>query len=195
MTQTVPIGQRASNSITQSAPRQGSTSPIGCSLLAAKADMRRWWEPGGELRSWNEAHTRSGSGREEEAPRRQSWRLLRLNEGRRPCGGSRSFCSPVLSPSWCTCGWHTDSPPRRRTTTHTRVLFNHNPGLHLLKASQLFSFLKFFLYIWPSGWLTLLLSLYLSGVCCCSFVAYVFCSWDNAHCVVSLGNDVNVTVQ
>lgn len=47
-----------SNSTSQSAPRQGSSSPIGPPLRAAEADMRQWWEPGGELRSWNEARTR-----------------------------------------------------------------------------------------------------------------------------------------
>ena len=52
---------RQENSISHNTPRRGSSPPIGPSLRAAEADMRQWWEPGGELRSWNEAHTRSGS--------------------------------------------------------------------------------------------------------------------------------------
>lgn len=58
------IGYSVLNSMSQSAPREGSSFPIGATLWAAEADMRQWWwEPGGELRSWNEAHTRSSSHR------------------------------------------------------------------------------------------------------------------------------------
>lgn len=57
------IGWCVLNFISHSAQRQACSPPIGLALRAAEADMRQWWEPGGELRSWNEAHTRSSSHR------------------------------------------------------------------------------------------------------------------------------------
>lgn len=126
------------NSTSQSALRQGSSTLIGPAL------RQRPWAPALSCGAWTglsvvAALSVRGRAAQEEAVPRSSCSRLRLNEGLRPCGGSRSLCCPALPPSWCTCGWRTDAPPPRRTALHTPVLFN--PGvLWTLSCERLANF-------------------------------------------------------
>lgn len=132
--ETVAIGRRPSNAISQSAPRQHSglshwsPRPSGGGRREVVVRARR---SAAELK-WS-AHARRRLTPRSAVRLRKRLRAAeaegcsRRMKGLRPCGGSRSPCCPAPSPSCCTCGWRSDPPTRRRTTTHTRVLSTEMP--------------------------------------------------------------------
>lgn len=77
------------NSISRSAPRQGSSPPIGPSLRDVRGSGESSAESCGAEKKLTHAaaHISQLSAAQEEAPRRLRWRLLRLSEGLCPCGG------------------------------------------------------------------------------------------------------------